>query len=127
MATMSNVTVICNPDKLRPLISAFNALGITGITVSHVEGCGAQHGFKGFYRGVENEIQLLPKVKVEVIVSAIPVEKVMEVATNVLDSTEIGAGKIFVYDVEKVLRVRTKETDFDALQDVPSNTAKDGN
>ena len=67
--------------------------------------------------GVETEIQLLPKVKVEVIVSAIPVDKVIETAAAVLDSKEIGAGKIFVYDVEKVYRVRTKETDFDALQD----------
>ena len=117
MANMYNVTTICNPEKLKPLVSAFNALGITGITVTHVEGCGAQHGFKGYYRGIENDIQLLPKVKVEVIVSAIPVDTVIETATTVLDSTEIGAGKIFVYDVEKVLRVRTRETDFDALQD----------
>ena len=119
MANMYNVTLIFNPEKLKPLISAFNRLGITGITVTHVEGCGAQHGFRGYYRGVENDIQLLPKVKVEVIVSAIPVEKVIETATAVLDSKEIGAGKIFVYDVEKVFRVRTKETDYDALQDTP--------
>jgi Amt family ammonium transporter len=116
---MYNVTLIFNPEKLKPIISAFNALGITGITVSHVEGCGAQHGFRGYYRGVENDIQLLPKVKVEVIVSAIPVDKVIETATSVLDSKEIGAGKIFVYDVEKVFRVRTRETDYDALQDTP--------
>ncbi|MCR5623161.1 MAG: P-II family nitrogen regulator [Treponema sp.] len=117
MANMYNVTLIFNPDKLKAVISEFNKLGITGITVTHVEGCGAQHGFKGYYRGVETEIQLLPKVKVEVIVSAIPVDKVIETAAAVLDSKEIGAGKIFVYDVEKVYRVRTKETDFDALQD----------
>ncbi len=119
MANMYNVTLIFNPDKLKAVISEFNKLGITGITVTHVEGCGAQHGFKGYYRGVETEIQLLPKVKVEVIVSAIPVDKVIETAAAVLDSKEIGAGKIFVYDVEKVYRVRTKETDFDALQDTP--------
>ncbi|HBG65294.1 MAG TPA: P-II family nitrogen regulator [Treponema sp.] len=120
MANMYNVTIIFNPEKLKPLVSAFNALGITGITVTHVEGCGAQHGFKGYYRGIENDIQLLPKVKVEVIVSAIPVDTVIEAASKVLDSKEIGAGKIFVYDVEKVLRVRTRETDFDALQDSPA-------
>lgn len=122
MANMYNVTIIFNPEKLKPLITAFNALGITGITVTHVEGCGAQHGFKGYYRGIENDIQLLPKVKVEVIVSEIPVEKVIDTATTVLDSSEIGAGKIFVYDVEKVLRIRTKETDFQALQDSPGGT-----
>lgn len=120
MANMYNVTIIFNPEKLKPLVSAFNALGITGITVTHVEGCGAQHGFKGYYRGIENDIQLLPKVKVEVIVSAIPVDTVIEAASKVLDSKEIGAGKVFVYDVEKVLRVRTRETDFDALQDSPA-------
>lgn len=120
MANMYNVTIIFNPEKLKPLVNAFNALGITGITVTHVEGCGAQHGFKGYYRGIENDIQLLPKVKVEVIVSAIPVDTVIEAASKVLDSKEIGAGKIFVYDVEKVLRVRTRETDFDALQDSPA-------
>ncbi len=122
MANMYNVTIIFNPEKLKPLITAFNALGITGITVTHVEGCGAQHGFKGYYRGIENDIQLLPKVKVEVIVSEIPVEKVIDTATTVLDSSEIGAGKIFVYDVEKVLRIRTKETDFQALQDSHGGT-----
>ena len=119
MVNMYNVTLIFNPEKLKPLVNAFNKIGITGITVTHVEGCGAQHGFKGYYRGVETDIQLLPKVKVEVIVSAIPVEKVIETATAVLDSKEIGAGKIFVYDVKSVFRVRTRETDYDALQDTP--------
>jgi Amt family ammonium transporter len=117
MSGMYNVTLIFNPEKLKPLITEFNKLGITGITVTHVEGCGTQHGFKGFYRGIENDIQLLPKVKVEVIVSTIPVETVISTATKVLDSKDIGAGKIFVYDVEKVFRVRTKELDFEALKD----------
>lgn len=116
MAGMSNVTIIINPDKLTDLKIAFNELGIQGMTVSHVEGCGTQLGVKGHYRGIENEISLLPKTKVEVIVSEIPVEKVIEAAAKVLESDEIGAGKIFVYDVTHVYKVRTKETDEAALK-----------
>lgn len=116
MANISNVTLIIKPDKLMDLKKAFNQLGILGMTVTHVEGCGAQLGVTGHYRGIETEISLLPKTKVEVVVSETLVEKVIETAGRVLDSDEIGAGKIFVYDVGHVYRLRTKETDFDALQ-----------
>ena len=116
MAKLSNVTLIINPDKFSELKAAFNKLGILGMTVTHVEGCGTQLGGVGRYRGAETDMSLLPKTKVEVVVSAIPVEKVVETAMEVLKSDQIGAGKIFVYDVEKIYRVRTGETDYDALQ-----------
>lgn len=116
MAKLSNVTIIINPDKFTKLKAALNEIGIRGITVTHVEGCGAQLGKKGHYRGIATDIELLPKTKVEVVVSEIPVEKVVNTAMEVLKSDEIGAGKIFVYDVEHVMRVRTGEQDYDALQ-----------
>lgn len=116
MAKLSNVTMIINPDRLAALKVALNELGIRGMTVTHVEGCGAQLGVVGHYRGAKTDISLLPKAKVEVVVSEIPVEKVIDTALEVLKSDQVGAGKIFVYDVEKVIRVRTGETDYDALQ-----------
>ena len=116
MAKMYNVTIIINPDRLLPLKIALNELGIQGMTVTHVEGCGTQHGGVSHYRCSVVDMSLLPKAKVEVIVSSIPVDDVIDAAMKVLKSDKIGAGKIFVYDVEKVVRVRTGETDFDALQ-----------
>lgn len=116
MSKMSNVTMIINPDKFVDMKEALNKIGIRGMTVTHVEGCGTQLGGMGRYRGTKIEIGLLPKIKIEVIVSAIPVQDVIDAALDVLKSEEIGAGKIFVYDVEKVVRARTGEVDFDALQ-----------
>lgn len=86
------------------------------MTITHVEGCGTQLGHVGRYRGTEMDMSLLPKTKVEVVVSKIPVEKVIEAAHRVLHTGNIGDGKIFVYDVEKIFRVRTEEYDYDALQ-----------
>ena len=94
MAKMSNVTLIINPDKFTALKTALNRLGIVGMTVTHVEGCGIQLGMTGHYRGVEMEMGLLPKTKVEVVVSEIPVKRVIETAAAILDSDEIGAGKV---------------------------------
>lgn len=116
MAKMSNVTIITNPDRLPELKHALNELGVLGMTVTHVEGCGTQLGGTGYYRGTKRDMSLLPKVKVEVVVSAIPVDDVIKAAEKALNSDAIGAGKIFVYDVEKIIRVRTGETDYDALQ-----------
>lgn len=116
MVKMSNVTIIINPDKLAEMKKALNRVGIRGMTVTHVEGCGTQLGGMGRYRGNEVDISLLPKTKIEVIVSKVPVQTVIDAALEVLGSEEIGAGKIFVYDVEKVVRARTGETDYDALQ-----------
>ena len=100
------------------LKEALNEIGVMGITVTQVLGCGVQKGGPKLYRGVEVEVKLLPKVKVEVIVSAVPVEKVIETARKVLYTGNIGDGKIFLYNVEDVIKVRTGETGYDALQGV---------
>ena len=116
MGKLNNVTLIINPDKFADLKRAFDGIGIRGMSVTHIEGCGRQLGKLGRYRGAEVDMSLLPKTKVEVIVSKIPVETVVEAAMSVLKTGDIGDGKIFVYDVEKIYRVRTGETDVDALQ-----------
>ncbi len=93
-------------------------MGVTGMTVTQVMGCGVQKGSGDVYRGVEIDATLLPKVKVEVIVSKIPVDAVIAAAKKALYTGHIGDGKIFVYHVMKVVKVRTGEEDFAALQDV---------
>jgi Amt family ammonium transporter len=95
-----------------------NDIGVTGMTVSQVMGCGIQRGSGEKYRGAEIDATLLPKVKVEVVVSTIPVDKVIETAKRVLYTGHIGDGKIFVYNVDKVVKIRTGEEDFSALADV---------
>ena len=95
-----------------------NKVGVTGMTMTQVMGCGVQKGAGEYYRGVEMDATLLPKVKVEVIVSKIPVDKVIEAAKKALYTGHIGDGKIFVYNVMKVVKVRTGEEDYAALQDV---------
>lgn len=114
---MTKLEIITNPNKFEQLKAAMNAIGITGMTVSNVMGCGMQKGGTEFYRGVEVEINLLPKVSVEIVVSKIPVDTVIEAAKKALYTGKIGDGKIFVYNVENVIKVRTGETGYDALQD----------
>lgn len=113
---ISKVSIICKQNKFEELKTALNEVGVTGITVTQVLGCGAQKGQTKYYRGVEMDMTLLPKVKVEVIVSKIPVQEVVKAAKQALYTGNIGDGKIFVYDVENVFRVRTGEQGFDALQ-----------
>ncbi|MFW5780153.1 MAG: P-II family nitrogen regulator, partial [Bacillota bacterium] len=91
--------------------------GITGMTLSYVHGCGVQKGRGEYYRGVKYDMHLLPKVKVEMVVSEIPVDTVIETAKKVLKTGNIGDGKIFVYDVERVVKIRTGEENYLALQD----------
>lgn len=112
------VVVISKLSRYDQLKKAMNDLGVTGMTVTQVMGCGVQKGADEMYRGVEMDATLLPKVKVEVVVSKIPVDTVIEAAKRVLYTGHIGDGKIFVYSVEKVVKVRTGEEDVDALQDV---------
>lgn len=95
-----------------------NDIGVTGVTVTQVMGCGVQKGAGEKYRGVEMDATLLPKVKIEVIAGNIPVDKVIEAAKKALYTGHIGDGKIFVYNVDKVVKVRTGEEDLDALKDV---------
>lgn len=114
----TKIEIICKESRFDQLKSALSALGITGMTVSHVLGCGQQGGRPEYYRGVAVETNLLPKVQVDIVVSKIPVRSVIETAKKVLYTGHIGDGKIFVYDVENVVKVRTGEEGYDALQDV---------
>ncbi len=114
---MTKVEIITKQSKFEALKVAMNDIGITGMTVSNVLGCGMQKGSMEYYRGIEMEIRLLPKVKVEIVVCKIPVPTVIDAAKRVLYTGKIGDGKIFVYDVENVLKVRTGEEGYDALQD----------
>jgi Amt family ammonium transporter len=113
---MNKVEIYANPTKLEALKEALNGIGITGITVTSVSGCGAQKGKTEFYRGAKVEMTLLPKVRVETVVSKVPVSAVIEAAKSVLFSGSAGDGKIFVYNVENVVRVSTGEEGYDALQ-----------
>ena len=115
---ISKVVIIAKLTKYDQLKKAMNDLGVTGMTVTQVMGCGVQKGAGEMYRGVEMDVTLLPKVKVEVVVSKIPVESVIAAAKRALYTGHIGDGKIFVYPVEKVVKIRTGEEDFAALQDV---------
>ena len=115
---LTKIEIICRESRFESLKSAMMALGIIGMTVSHVLGCGVQKGKPEYYRGVQVEANLLPKIQVDVVVSKVPVQSVIETAKKVLYTGHIGDGKIFVYDVEDVVKVRTGETGYDALQDV---------
>jgi Amt family ammonium transporter len=115
---MTKVEIITKQNKFEQLKNAMDKIGITGMTVSNVLGYGTQGGHTEYYRGVEFETHLLPKVKVEIVISKVPVRTVIETAKSVLYTGHIGDGKIFVYDVENVIKVRTGEEGYDALQDV---------
>ena len=114
----TKVEIVCKESRLERLTRALTDLGVTGMTVSHVMGCGAQKGAPEYYRGVKVETTLLPKVQLDVVVSKIPVRSVIDAAKAALYTGHIGDGKIFVYDVENVVKVRTGEEGYDALQDV---------
>ncbi len=116
---MTKVVIITSQNRFEALKTALDELGITGMTVTKVLGYGLQKGQTELYRGAEVASKLLPKVKVEMIVSAIPVEDVVNTAKKVLYTGHYGDGKIFIYDVEDVVKIRTGETGFDALQDYP--------
>ena len=114
---MTKVDIITNIERFDALKNALYGIGITGMTVTNAMGCGMQKGAAEYYRGVPVEARLLPKVKVEVVVCKVPVETVVETVKQALYTGKIGDGKIFVYDVENVLKVRTGESGYDALQD----------
>lgn len=115
---MTKIDIITKQSKFEALKTAMNKIGVTGMTVTNVLGCGVQKGVTEYYRGVEMEVNLLPKVQVEIVVSKVPVRTVIDTAKKVLYTGHIGDGKIFVYDVENVIKVRTGEEGYDALQDV---------
>ena len=113
----TKVSVVCKQNKFEDLKRELGEIGVTGLTVTQILGCGTQRGAGEMYRGIPVEATLLPKVKVEVVVCKVPVETVIEAARKALYTGHIGDGKIFVYDVEDVIRVRTGESGYDALQD----------
>lgn len=115
---LTKVEIICKESRFETLKAAMMDIGITGMTVSHVLGCGVQKGKPEYYRGVQVEANLLPKIQVDIVVSKVPVRSVIETAKKVLYTGHIGDGKIFVYDVENVVKVRTGEEGYDALQDI---------
>ena len=114
----TKIEIICKESRFEALKNAMSGLGITGMTVTHVLGCGQQKGKPEYYRGAEVEATLLPKIQLDIVVSKVPVRTVIETAKKVLYTGHIGDGKIFVYDVENVVKVRTGEEGYDALQDV---------
>ena len=114
---ISKVTIVINKDKFGALKAAMQKIGVTGMTVTNVLGCGVQKGRKHFYRGSEVESILLPKLKVEIVVAAVPVREVIDEAKKALYTGNIGDGKIFVYGLDNVVKIRTGEEGFDALQE----------
>ncbi len=116
-ADVHKVVIITRQNKFNALKEAMNSIGVTGMTVINVMGCGMQKGASEYYRGVPVELNLLPKIKVEIVVSKVPVTTVIESAKKALYTGHIGDGKIFVYPVENVVKVRTGESGYDALQD----------
>ncbi|MCM1007742.1 MAG: ammonium transporter [Ruminococcus flavefaciens] len=114
---MTKVVAVFKQQKLQDFISAMEAIDVTGITVTNVLGCGMQKGQTGYYRGAPIEVNLLPKVKAEIAVCAVPVRKVIDAARAALYTGNIGDGKLFIYDIENVIKIRTGEEGYDALQD----------
>ena len=117
---ITKVEIVCKESRLEPLKNAMMAIGITGMTVTHVLGCGTQKGKHEYYRGVQIEANLLPKVQVDIVVCTVPVGKVIETAKKTLYTGHIGDGKIFVYDVEDVVKIRTGQTGLEAMQNFDS-------
>lgn len=115
MAEMTKIEIITRQSKLEELKAALNEIGINGMTVTNVLGYGVQKGQKHQYRGVEYNVDLLPKVKVEMVVCTVPVDDVVNTAISILRTGEIGDGKIFISPVARAIKVRTGEEDREAL------------
>ena len=114
---LTKVVIITRQSKLEEFMHAMNEVGVTGITITNVMGCGVQKGARSYYRGVEMDMNLLPKIKIEIVVSLVPVKTVIDTAKKVLHTGQYGDGKVFVYDIENVVKIRTGEEGFEALQD----------
>ena len=113
----TKVTIVCNQSRFEALKAQMSEVGVTGMTVTQVMGCGIQKGRTEYYRGVPLNMNLLPKLKVDIVVSTVPVQAVIAAAKSALYTGHTGDGKIFLYDVEDVVRIRTGETGYDALAD----------
>lgn len=114
---ITKLVIITKQSRFEALKEALSEIGVTGMTVTQVLGCGMQKGVGEFYRGISVDVNLLPKVKVEIVVCKVPVEMVVNTAKRVLYTGHIGDGKIFIYDVENVIKIRTGEEGYAALQD----------
>ncbi|WP_349671582.1 ammonium transporter [Lacrimispora sp.] len=117
-SVLTKVEILAKQSKFEELKSAMNEIGVTGMTVTQVLGCGMQKGAAEYYRGIPVDMMLLPKVQVEIVVAKVPVEEVVKTARKVLYTGHIGDGKIFIYDVRDAVKVRTGETGYDAMQGV---------
>ena len=115
---LTKISIVTRRNKLEELTKALHEIGVTGMTISEVLGCGMQKGDVEYYRGIKMDVKLLPKVKIEIVVSEIPVDLVVETARRVLYTGQYGDGKIFVYEVENAVKIRTGEDGAAALQDV---------
>ena len=117
---LTKVEIITRTSKLEELKEALNKIGVLGMTVSQVYGCGLQKGHREIYRGQAYEINLVPKIKVETVICEIPVERVLEVAEKVLKTGKVGDGKIFVYKLSDAVRIRTGDRGPEAIMDEKS-------
>ncbi len=116
-AKMTKVTIITNQDKFSRLQGALDEIGITGLTVTNVLGYGMQKGHTEYYRGAPVKTRLLPKVQIDIVVCKVPTQTLVDTVKKALYTGNIGDGKIFIYDVENVIKIRTGEEGYDALQD----------
>ncbi len=123
MRKITKIDIITRPEKLEALKEGMNKIGVTGMTVTQVLGCGLQKGHREVYRGMEYTINLVPKVKVEIVVCEVPVEQVIETAKTVCRTGNVGDGKIFVYGIDNAVRIRTGEEGDTAIID-PSDINK---
>ena len=116
---ITKIDIITRPSKLEELKDALNEIGVLGMTVSQVYGCGLQRGHKEVFRGHEYEVNLVPKIKIETVVCEVPVEKVLAVAQKVLRTGKFGDGKIFVCELSDAVRIRTGQRGVEAIMDIP--------
>lgn len=114
---ITKAVILTKQSRFEVLKQALDGIGVTGMTVTQVLGCGMQKGRTGYYRGVPVESTLLPKVKIEIVVCKVPVDLLVDTVKKALYTGSIGDGKIFLYSVENVIKVRTGEEGYDALQD----------
>ena len=117
---LTKIVIVTRQNKLEDFMHAMNEIGVTGITITNVMGCGVQKGSRTYYRGIEMDMNLLPKIKIEIVVSMIPVQTVINAAKEVLYTGQYGDGKVFIYDIENVVKIRTGEEGYLALQDTQS-------
>ena len=113
---LTKIVIITRQNKLEDFMHAMNEIGVTGITITNVMGCGVQKGARTYYRGIEMDMNLLPKIKIEIVVSLVPVQTVLKAAKEVLHTGQYGDGKVFIYDIENVVKIRTGEEGYLALQ-----------